>query len=58
MAQLEKNLAGKITGMFLEMESAEVIHMLESPEFLKSKVEEAMAVLAAANRDKEGMAQE
>ncbi|KAJ6223086.1 hypothetical protein RDWZM_001631 [Blomia tropicalis] len=58
VAQLEKNLAGKITGMFLEMESAEVIHMLESPEFLKSKVEEAMAVLAAANRDKEGMAQE
>ena len=40
-------LAGKITGMLLEMEIQEVVNMLESPDLLKSKVDEAQAVLAA-----------
>jgi polyadenylate-binding protein len=38
-------LAGKITGMLLEIDNSELLHMLEHNESLKSKVEEAVAVL-------------
>jgi polyadenylate-binding protein len=38
-------LAGKITGMLLEIDNSELLHMLEHSESLKSKVEEAVAVL-------------
>lgn len=41
------DLAGKITGMLLEIDNSEIIHMLEHEESLKSKVEEAVAVLQA-----------
>merc|ERR1712062_623276 len=40
-------LAGKITGMLLEIDNSELVHMLEHPESLKSKVEEAVVVLQA-----------
>lgn len=41
------DLAGKITGMLLEIDNSELLHMLEHNESLKAKVEEAVAVLQA-----------
>ncbi|XP_057212942.1 polyadenylate-binding protein 1-like [Triplophysa rosa] len=49
---MHPTLAGKITGMLLEIDNSELLHMLESPESLHSKVEEAVAVLQA-HQDKE-----
>lgn len=43
--QMYPALAGKITGMLLEIDNSELLHMLEHNESLKSKVEEAVAVL-------------
>ena len=42
---LHNDLAGKITGMLLEMDNSELLHMLKVPESLKAKVEEAVSVL-------------
>jgi len=44
---LQPELAGKITGMLLEMENSEILHMLEDSASLNSKVSEAVAVLQA-----------
>merc|ERR1719219_691656 len=41
------DLAGKITGMLLKIDNAELLHMLEAHNSLKGKVEEAVAVLQA-----------
>jgi len=43
----QPHLAGKITGMLLEIDNSELLHMLESRDLLSSKVEEAVQVLQA-----------
>lgn len=43
--QLEHDSAAKVTGMLLEMDQPEVLHLIESPDALKAKVAEAMEVL-------------
>ena len=43
--QLQPQLAGKITGMLLEFENAELLNLLESPADLKKRVNEAIEVL-------------
>lgn len=45
--RMYSDLAGKITGMLLEIDNTELLHMLEHNESLKNKVEEAVAVLQA-----------
>lgn len=42
---LQPDLAAKITGMLLEMDNSELLLLLESPESLAAKVEEAVHVL-------------
>ncbi|KAK8518840.1 hypothetical protein V6N13_017892 [Hibiscus sabdariffa] len=52
--QLEPDAAAKVTGMLLEMDQTEVLHLLESPEALKAKVAEAMEVLRTVAQQQAG----
>ncbi|XP_010519297.1 PREDICTED: polyadenylate-binding protein 8-like [Tarenaya hassleriana] len=54
--QLEPDSAAKVTGMLLEMDQTEVLHLLESPEALKAKVAEAMEVLRSVQQQAGGAA--
>ncbi|KAJ6965158.1 polyadenylate-binding protein 8-like [Populus alba x Populus x berolinensis] len=54
--QLEPEAAAKVTGMLLEMDQTEVLHLLESPEALKAKVNEAMEVLRTVQQQASGTA--
>ncbi|OAY33742.1 polyadenylate-binding protein 2 [Manihot esculenta] len=51
--QLEHENAAKVTGMLLEMDQTEVLHLLESPEALKAKVAEAMDVLRSVQQQQQ-----
>ncbi|KAF7840819.1 polyadenylate-binding protein 2-like [Senna tora] len=54
--QLEPDNAAKVTGMLLEMDQTEVLHLLESPDALKAKVVEAMDVLRNVAQQQAGNA--
>merc|ERR1712118_82325 len=50
IARLQPEMAGKITGMMLEMDNSELLILLESPDQLKMKVDEALRVLEGSGR--------
>jgi polyadenylate-binding protein len=54
----QPEFAGKITGMLLEMDNAELLNLLEDSAALDSKINEAMDVLKAHMAGEEGTAEE
>ncbi|KAK8120159.1 polyadenylate-binding protein [Apiospora kogelbergensis] len=44
IAAIQPELAGKITGMLLEMDNAELVNLIEEDSALRAKVDEAMSV--------------
>merc|ERR1719316_2526331 len=47
ISRIHPEMAGKITGMMLEMDNSELLMLIESPDQLKAKVDEAMRVLSS-----------
>merc|ERR1719504_633021 len=48
IAKINPEMAGKVTGMMLEMDNSELLMLLESEQQLRSKVNEALQVLGGA----------
>merc|ERR1719261_720651 len=48
IAKIQPELAGKVTGMMLEMDNSELLMLLESEQQMRSKVDEALRVLDVA----------
>jgi len=48
---IQPELAGKITGMLLEMDNSELLHLLENSEAMEAKVGEAINVLNEFGQD-------
>lgn len=44
--KLVPDRAGRVTDMLMEMDQTEVLHLLESPDSLKSRVDEVMNFLS------------
>lgn len=52
--EMQPELAGKITGMLLEMDNAELINLTSDDNALRAKVEEAMTVYDEYVKNKDG----
>merc|ERR1719389_646746 len=50
ISRIHPEMAGKITGMMLEMDNSELLMLIESPDQLKGKVDEALRVLEGTGR--------
>merc|ERR1719482_923340 len=48
ISRIHPEMAGKITGMMLEMDNSELLMLLEQPDQLKGKVDEALRVLESS----------
>jgi len=57
IAKHEKEAAGKITGMLLEMDNTELIMLLEEKSALRKKINEALLVLKQAGLNQHGPAE-
>merc|ERR1711904_441810 len=50
IAKYQPEMAGKVTGMMLEMDNSELLMLLESEAQLRNKVEEAIRVLVGSKK--------
>jgi len=50
ISRMHPELSGKITGMMLEMDNAELLILLESPGQMKAKIDEALRVIQSSSR--------
>lgn len=56
IANTQPDLAGKITGMLLEMDNNELLHLLDAPDAMNAKVNEALIVLHEFSGKEDGTA--